>query len=91
MTLIADVKPRIGVFYTEATKDAEVQGMIDGAVDYFKNAGWVIDITNPTPAAVEAIILYCKMAQSTDPALLTNHPVLISMIGQGRAVVAGEV
>lgn len=84
MTLLELVKPRIGVFYAESGKDAEVKQMIDGAVAYFKGAGWEIDPASPKPTAVEAVILYCKMAQSTDPALLTNHPVLLSFVAQGR-------
>jgi len=84
MALIDDVKPRIGVYYSETNKDLEVQGMIDGAIDYFKGAGWAIDELAPTPLAKEAIILYCKMAQSTDPVILVNHPVLISFIAQNR-------
>lgn len=83
MTLLSDVKTRLGVFYSEANKDAEVQTMIKGASAYFKNAGW--DITSTSSfLAVEAVTLYCKMAQSTDPSLLTNHPVLISFIAQNR-------
>jgi len=85
MALIDQVKPRLGVFYSEANKDAEIQGMIDGATAYFKGAGW--DISTPDALAVEAVVLYCKMAQSTDPAQLVNHPVLLSFIAQGRAVV----
>lgn len=85
MALLKDVKPRIGVYYSDANKDLEVQSMIDGAVAYFKGAGW--DVTVPSPLSLEAVVLYCKMAQSTDPSLLTNHPVLISFIAQGRAVV----
>lgn len=85
MALIDDVRPRLGVFYSDATKDAEIQGMIDGAIQYFKGAGW--DISTPDALAVEAVVLYCKMAQSTDPAQLSNHPVLLSFIAQGRAVV----
>jgi len=85
MALIDNVKPRLGIFYSDANKDAEVQSMIDGATLYFKGAGW--DITTSDALAVEAVTLYCKMAQSTDPTLLTNHPVLISFIAQGRAVV----
>ncbi len=85
MALIDKVKPRIGVFYSTTEKDAEIQSVIDGAVGYFEGAGWTIDPAVPSPTAVEAVILYCKMAQSTDPAQLTNHPVLISYIAQGRA------
>lgn len=91
MALLDDIKVRLGIYYSESNKDLEIQQMIDGAVDYFKNAGWVIDAADPTPTATEAIILYCKMAQSTDPTLLTHHPVLTSMILQGRAVVVDEV
>lgn len=83
MALLDDVKIRLGVFYSETNKDAEIQGMIDAATQYFLGAGWDVS-TSPTTLSTEAIVLYCKMAQSTDPALLTNHPVLISFITQNR-------
>lgn len=84
MALLEKVKPRIGVFYSEANKDNEIQTMINGAISYFKGAGWNISTSAPSDLAVEAVTLYCKMAQSTDPSLLTNHPVLISFIAQAR-------
>lgn len=84
MALIDMVKPRIGVFYSDPNKNKEVQQMIDGAVTYFKGGGWVIDSASPSALAVEAVILYCKMAQSTDPSMLINHPVLLSFVAQGR-------
>jgi hypothetical protein len=90
MALLDDVKRRLGVFYSEAEKDAEIQQMIDAATEYFKGAGWDIGST-PSSLAIEAIVLYCKMAQSTDPTQLTNHPVLLSFVAQGRAVVDDEV
>lgn len=86
MALIDKVKPRIGIFYSDANKDAEIQCMIDGAIDYFSGAGWGIDPASPSPLAVEGVTLFCKMAQSTDPSTLTNHPVLTSYIAQGRSV-----
>ena len=82
--MLEAVKQALGIYYSDAKKDADVQRMIDGAALYFKNAGW--DISTPDAIAVEAVILYCKMAQSSDPSALTNHPVLTSMIAQGRAV-----
>mgnify|MGYP000896142603 CR=1 FL=1 len=85
MALIDSVRPRIGVFYSTPEKDLEVQGMIDGALGIFRAGGWVINPASPSPEAVEAVVLYCKMAQSTDPAQLTNHPVIVSLIAQGRA------
>ena len=90
MALLDDVKRRLGVYYSETNKDLEIQQMIDGAKEYFKGAGWEISPTAPTNLAIEAIVLYCKMAQSTDPSQLTNHPVLISMIAQGRAEVVTD-
>lgn len=83
MSLLERIKPRLGVFYSTEEKDAEVSGMIGAAQSFLKGAGW-----NPSEyddLYVEAIVLFCKMAQSTDPALLTNHPVLISFIAQGRS------
>lgn len=85
MELLEKVKPRLGIYYSDISKDLEIQSMIYGAIEYFKGAGWNIDSSSPSPLAKEAIILYCKMAQSTDPSQLTNHPVLISMIAQGRS------
>lgn len=82
MGLLDDVKIRLGVFYSEANKDAEIMQMISGAESYFKGAGW--DVSTPSALSTEAIVLYCKMAQSTDPSQLTNHPVLISFIAQNR-------
>jgi hypothetical protein len=84
MALLEKVKPGIGVFYSDFGKDEEVQQMIDGAVAFFKGAGWEIDPSLPTPLAVEAVTLYCKMRQSTDPAQLTVHPVLVAYIVQGK-------
>jgi len=89
--LLDDVKRRLGVFYSDANKDIEVHQMIDAAIEYFKGAGWKIESSAPSSLATEAVVLYCKMAQSTDPAQLTNHPVLTSMIAQGRAVVDDEI
>lgn len=83
MSLLERVKPRLGIFYSSDEKDEEVTGMINAAQAFLKNAGW--DMTEPNDLYVEAIVLFCKMAQSTDPALFTNHPVLISFIAQGRA------
>ena len=89
MALLDDVKRGIGVFYSETNKDKDVQRMIDGAKAYFGGAGW--DVSTPSPLATEAIILYCKMAQSTDPSQLTNHPVLVSFIVQNRGVSDAEI
>ena len=43
MALLEKVKPRLGIFYSDPNKDNEVQLMINGAIEYFKGAGWEID------------------------------------------------
>lgn len=81
---LEDVKPRLGIFYSTPEKDREVSQMVASAEAYFKGAGWDVAST-PGALAVEAVATWCKMAQSTDPSLLTNHPVLLSFIVQGRS------
>lgn len=83
MALLDSVKPRLGIFYSSVEKDTEVEGMITAATLYFKGAGWDIG-DNPDALAVEAVSLFCKMAQSTDPVQMTNHPVMTAFIAQGR-------
>jgi hypothetical protein len=86
--VLEQVKRRLGVYYSETEKDAEIQQMIDAALDYFGGAGWSVNGENPGPLAVEAVSLFCKMAQGTDPAQMANHPVLTSFIAQARAKAA---
>jgi len=83
MALIDEVKNKIGIFYSDPKKDAEIAQSISAAQLYFKGAGW--DVTTPDALGIEGIALFCKMAQNTDPMLLQNHPILISFITQGRA------
>lgn len=136
-SILKRVKPRLGIYYSETAKDNEVRQMINGAVSYFKGAGWdfsplllaledkekdlaglqselgilekikepseeetgrmeelgdeigakvetILEIEAELSLPIEALVLYCKMAQSTDPNQLTNHPVLISMVAQGK-------
>lgn len=138
MALLNAVKPRLGIYYSEENKDKEVQQMINGAIEYFKGAGWnftallpdleaketgletlyeelsaLEKIEKPTSEdlaliaamkeeikietaeieeiyaqlslPIEAITLYCKMAQPTSAFQLTNHPVLTAMVAQGRS------
>lgn len=66
MTPPNDVKPRLGVYYSDANKDLEIQSMIDGAASFLR-VRWEISSLSLTPLGVEAVVLYCKMAQSTDP------------------------
>ncbi len=144
MALLNAVKPRLGIYYSEENKDKEVQQMINGAIKYFKGAGWdftallpnleakeaeletlyetlsaLEEIEKPTTEdlaliattreeieleaaeieeiyaqlslPIEAITLYCKMAQPTSAFQLTNHPVLTSMIAQGRSERNGDI
>lgn len=83
--MLNNVKPRLGIYYSDTNKDNEILQMTDAALTYFNGAGWEISHSDPSPLAIEAVTLFVKMAQSTDPKDLYNHPVLTSMIAQGRA------
>ena len=39
-SILAGVKQRLGIFYSDATKDAEVSGMIAGAKAFLVSGGW---------------------------------------------------
>lgn len=88
-TLLSLVKSRLGVFYSDTAKDAEVSQMISGAAAFLKNAG-VPDEALTTgaelPEAIEAIIIYCKMAMITDAEEMKLNPVLTALIAQMRIV-----
>lgn len=88
MAILDDVKPRIGIFYTEITKDAEITNLIAGAKSYLLNAGWPsADLTAgaETDLAREAIIIYCKQGQNTDPDAMNNNSILTAMVLQARS------
>jgi len=88
-TLLNLVKSRLGIFYSDTAKDAEISQMISGATAFLKNAG-VPDEALTTgaelPEAIEAIIIYCKMAMITDAEEMKLNPVLTALIAQMRIV-----
>ena len=89
MAILNDVKQALGIFYSEANKDAEVEGIIAGAKAFFINAGWPsADLADDAESALakQAIITYAKMAVNTDPVEMKWNPVLVGMILQARAV-----
>lgn len=51
----------------------------------------ILHIESQLSLPVEAIVLYCKMAHPTSAFQLTNHPVLTSMIAQGRSGKDGNI
>lgn len=87
MAILNDVKQALGIYYSEANKDAEITGIIDGAKAYLINAGWPsADLAEDAESALakQAIITYAKMAINTDPVEFRHNPILISMIAQAR-------
>ncbi len=139
MSILSLIKPRIGIFYSDENKDMEIQSMVNGAIQYFKGAGWdfspllsllfelesdlemleielnelqeneemeqieeveemistkkmAIKLTERKLALpIEALVLYCKMAHPTSAFQITNHPVLTSLIAQGRSEKDGDI
>ena len=87
MAILTDVKQALGIFYSEANKDAEIQNIIAGAKSYLINAGWPsaeLADDNETALAKQAVIIFAKMAVNTDPTEMQMNPVLVSMIAQAR-------
>ena len=87
MAILTDVKQALGIFYSEANKDAEVANIIAGAKAFLLKAGWPsadLAAGAETAAATQAIIIYAKMAINTDPSEMKINPMLVAMIAQAR-------
>lgn len=87
MAILNDVKQALGIYYSEANKDAEISNIIAGAKAFLINAGWPsADLTTDaeTPEATQAVIIYSKMAVNTDPTEMRLNPMLVAMIAQAR-------
>ena len=87
MAILNDVKQALGVFYSEASKDAEISNIIAGAKAFLIGAGWPssdLAADEETDLAKQAIIIYAKQAVNTDPAEYRMNPVLVAMIAQAR-------
>ena len=88
MAILTDVKQSLGIFYSEANKDAEVSNIIAGAKAFLLKAGWPsadLAADEETPLAKQAIIIYAKQAVNTDPVEMRINPMLVAMIAQARA------
>lgn len=87
MAMLATIKQRLGVFYSEPFKDAEIAQMIAGAKAFFTNAGVpasALEDDNESAEAIEAIAIWCKMAINTDPVEMRFNSVLVALIDQLR-------
>ena len=87
MAILNDVKTALGIFYSEANKDAEISNIIAGAKAFLINAGWSsadLAADAETPEATQAIIIYAKQAVNTDPTEMKLNPMLVAMIAQAR-------
>lgn len=93
MALLETVKQALGIYYTEQTKDAEIQTIIDFAKEFLLSAGvpsakLVED--SEDPLAVQAIVIQAKMAVNTDPTEMRINPYLVSIVSQLRNEPATE-
>ena len=89
MALLDTVKQALGIFYSETTKDAEIQTIINGAKAFLLGAGVPSsDLAEDaeTDLVKQMVIIYAKMAVNTDPVEMRMNPVLVAMIAQARAV-----
>lgn len=84
MTRLETVKYRIGVFYSDDLTDESIQGMINACERMLSVAGVDEETIRSSPLADEACVLWCKMANSSSPSDMQNHPMMISLICQLR-------
>ena len=87
MALLDTVKQALGIFYSETTKDAEIQTIINGAKAFLLGAGVPSsDLADnaETDLVKQMVIIYAKMAVNTDPTEMRLNPVLVAMITQAR-------
>ena len=88
MAIQETVKQSLGIFYSETTKDLEIDQIIAGAKAFLAGAGWPesdLVADQESDLAVQAITIYAKMAVNTDPVEMRMNPVLVAMIAQARA------
>ena len=93
MAILQDVKNALGIYYSEANKDAEITNIISGAKAFLIGAGWPsADLADDseTALATQAVIIFAKMAVNTDPVEMQMNPVLVSMIAQARLSAPAE-
>ena len=93
MAILNDVKQALGIFYSEANKDAEISNIIAGAKAFLLKAGWPsadLAADSETALAKQAIIIYAKMAINTDPTEMRINPMLVAMIAQARTAPADD-
>lgn len=87
MAILNSVKQALGVYYSELSKDEELNDIIRGAKSFLEAGGWPSDDLqqdSESPLAVQAIIIYAKMAMNTDPTEMRMNPILVSLIAQAR-------
>lgn len=76
------VKLMLGIVYTDALKDAEIQIYVDAAKEEFAKAGVSRKINQSQD--VVAVATYIKIMQQSDPSAIQTNPFLINYIGQNR-------
>jgi hypothetical protein len=84
-TLLDQVKYSIGIYYSDALKDLEVQRMIDACKMDMKEAG-VAESLLETPLAIDTIVLYCKLSKEVEYKDINTNQVYISNVTKLRQV-----
>ncbi len=85
MELLPTIKSRLGIYYDDPIKDAEILSMINAATQTLRSSG-ISRGALKTPLAIDTIIIYIKMALSTEPKDSVINPLIISNIIQLRGL-----
>lgn len=82
MDVLSEVKARMGILYDDPVKDAALSSMIASCRAYMMGGGVPADALDTSPLAVDAYVLWARMAENSDPRAMINHPVIVSIIKQ---------
>lgn len=82
MDVLSEVKARMGILYDDPVKDAALSSMIASCRAYMMGGGVPADALDTSLLAVDAYVLWARMAENSDPLAMVNHPVIVSIIKQ---------
>lgn len=82
MEVLSEVKARMGKFYDDPIEDATLSSMIASCRAYMMGGGVSAETLDTSPLAIDAYVLWARMAENTDPKAMINHPVIVALIKQ---------
>lgn len=82
MDVLSEVKARMNKFYDDQVEDATLYSMIKSCRAYMMGGGVPAEALDTSPLAIDAYVLWARMAENSDPRAMVNHPVIVAIIKQ---------